>query len=246
MIQTRFPLLVRSASLMTMLMLAALPGCSSASPDATAALDALTDLHARLAGSAEQQAALCSDLAGTVAEIAAERLRLKLLLDLDELITPEGHADREMIERLLREGSDNVVVRQVRLGRTTLDEACQIVNDVALARDLSPELRAATEERLVELFGDWQQLAAARRVIADGLDQQRHATNQMIDEATQLTSAIREATSDRREPFIRVSTAAQGAAGFIPDPELRESVRALLDVLLTPADHNATARNHDQ
>ncbi len=242
MIQTRLTLLLRSASLTTILMLAALPGCSIASPDAAPALDVLADLHVRLADSAEQQATLCRDLAGTVAEIAAERMRLKLLLDLDELVTPDGHADRGTIERLLREGSTNGLIREVRLGRMTLDEARQIVNDVARARDLSPELRAATEERLVARFADWRQLADARRAIADGLNQQRQATNQMFDEAAQLTSAIRDATSDRRARFIRVATAAHGAAGFIPDADLRESVRALLDVLLTSS-ATPSARN---
>lgn len=238
-------LLLRHGSFATMLMLAAVPGCTVASPDAAPALDALADIHASLAGAAEQQSGLCSELAATVAEIAAQRVRLRLLLDIDELVTPQGHADREAIERLLREGSNNAVVREVRLGRMTPDEASQIVGDAAQARDLSPELRIAAEQQLVERFADWNQLAATRHAITASLDEQRHATDRLLDEAAQLTQIVREVTNARRDRAIRVSTAVQGAAGFIPDPELRASVRALLDALLTSADQNTTSRNQN-
>ena len=244
--QTRFTLSVRRlGSLAAMLMLAAAPGCGSAPMDTTAALDALSAIHSRLADAAEEQQALSGQLATTVTDIAAERLRLALLLDLDELLTPAGLPDRDAIERLLRAASDNAVVREVRLGRMTLDEANQIVGDAAAARSLSPGLRSATEEHLIMRFADWQRLATTREAIIAGLDQQRRTTARLLEEAGELTGAIREATAFKLDRSIRVNAAAQSAVDLIHDAETRESIRVLLDVLLTSPD-TTSARSQDQ
>lgn len=244
--QTHSLISVRRLVLLAMMpMLVGAPGCTSATLDTTQAFEALGGIHARLVEAAEQQAALSDTFATALSDIAAERLRLTLLLDLDELLAPDGRPDADAIPRLLRDGSENAVVREVRVGRLTLDQANQLVSDAAQARGLSPDLRAATEEQLIARFADWQRLAATRGALITELDGQAQATARLLAEAGELTGTIRDATAGKLHRSIRIATTAQTAVGLIHDPDLRESVRALIDVLLASSD-TITSRSQDQ
>ena len=178
-------------------------------------------------------------------ELASERERVKLLLDIDALLTPDDQPDAAAIERLLREGSDNAVIREVRLGRLSTEEAEALLHDAATARSLSPAMRESAEKQIVVRFSDWQQFELRRQAIFQRLDEQQHAVHRLLDEAAQLTESIRAATTASDDRTIRIAAAAQGAATLIPNADLRQSVEALVDAALTNSS-TPTSRSQNQ
>ncbi|GEM_PF-5128606 len=229
------------------LLLTGASGCSVGSVDSTDALTALSDCRDRLELHEQQQAALAVELTETIADVATERLRLTLLLDIDELSVPDGEFDRALIQRLLQDGSENAVVDEVRLGRLSIEQAIQLVSDATASRQLSPELRAVAEERIVERFSSWQRLVATRRTLLSRLNNHHAAAARMLNEMAQLTDAIRSASSQPRQQPIRVGDLMLQATDFIEDPELRDSTRSLIDLLLNPAGtvSKSTARSQN-
>ncbi len=235
------------ALLMGALVLTGASGCTTGPVDSSDALIALSNCRDRLAIHEQQQAALAADLTHTIADVAVERLRLALLLDLDDLSAPGGEVDPATIRRMLQDGSENAIINEVRLGRLSIEQATQLVRDATAVRHLSPEVRVVAEEQLVERFLSWQRLVATRKTLLERLNEQHAAAVRLLDEIAHLTDAIRSASSMRQEKSIRAGALARRATNLIEDPELRDSTRSLIDLLLEPAGAtaNSSARNQD-
>ncbi len=222
--------------------------CAAPSSDPSAALDALDDIHQRILAHEAESTAVTTDLTRAVCDAAAERLRLALLLDVDALAAAAGGPDEALIERLLREGSDNAVIEEIRSGGLSIQDALRLVSDAGAAAELSPEPRQAAEQRLIERFARWQRLQEMRRALLERLDAHSAAARALLDEAVELTAAVRSATAARRAEPLPWRAAATQAARLIEDEQLRDSTRALIETLLPApnAQANTTARSNDQ
>lgn len=247
----RSPLASMATAMHTVSLAAALfiaPSCAAPPASSTAALDALDDIHRRVLAHETDATETTAALAETVCDAAAERLRLALLLDLDALQSAAGRPDEALIERLLREGSDNAVVEEIRSGRLSPEQALRLVSDAAAAADLSPEPRQAAEQRLIERFAPWQRLQESRRALLEGLESRSAAARVLLDEAVELTAAVRSATAARRAEPMRWRAAAIQTSRLIEDQQLRSATRELIEALMPAQDAqaNTTTRSNDQ
>ena len=211
-----------------------LVGCFGRAVDTEPALRALHDTQNRVAHAVSQRAEESAAMAEALMEIAAQRRRLALLLSLEELATQGDALDATTFERLLRDGSANALVQEVRRGHLTTVQALDLVRDFTAVRRLSPSLRRSAEEHLLDRLTQWREFAAAHeRFIAARRSRDAHL-QRLVAEAQALTAAIRDAAHRSRMQHISLITLAEDAADLIEDEPLRDSAHDLIDLLLSP------------
>lgn len=203
-----------------------------------AALRQIQEVQTRLEVACARDRGMQRELIRHVLEARGQSRRGLILVDLDELLTPDGAADLEALDRRISAGGANALATEVRLGRLTVTEARSVLRDHSAAQALSSDMRDEIERRLCARFLSVERTNRMDRDLLAALDQRARAYQALNEENRALIAGLIYATRppQRSAGPSPPPGALAGLAGTvlwsIESEEVGDSVAALLNELL--------------
>ena len=214
-----------------------LSGCSAGgglTPTGRRLVGDMSAINMRVMKASGEDAALERELVGALLNVRESAVKLRVLSDLDELLSPAGGYEEGRLQAELGDGeSDNALVGEVRTGRMALPEAREVLRDHAAGVHLSDGMRQRIEGETVARFAEMEQLKRERDEIMQVFADRDRALARMGREMNAITGTLMISTMGdgvngvTREALLRRQL--NEVTGLVGDERVRELLRAVID-----------------
>jgi len=168
-----------------------LVGCSAGygiSPGAQTLIGDMGEINHRVVEVCKTEIAQEEILVDALYGVQMTIVKQRILGDLDELLSPSGAYRAELLDQAVADSeSDNAMVKEIRLGRMSIEDARVLLANHAQGGQLSGTMRDVVERDIVSQFSDVQELARMHGEIVRAFADRKRGLARMMREMDGLS-----------------------------------------------------------